>query len=104
MPSTNEVLIEIRYLEKSGLKDISTAFVNPDGSFVFVEASAPAVESEITNVINSGAEPACIFGWSHDGKLRCRAVSEFRSSEKQVEILYQHKIHLIGRQDGTSSV
>jgi hypothetical protein len=101
MPSVQDVLSEIRYLEKSGLKDIAAAFVNPDGSFVFVEASVPAIESEITNAINSGAQPVCIFGWSTDGQLRCRAVPEYRNSEKQVTVLFEHKRRLV---DGTNPV
>lgn len=82
------------------MKDIAAAFANPDGSFVFVEASGQ-VESEIANAIKSGFEPVCIFGWETDGKLRCRAVPEYRNSEKQVTVLFEHKRRLV---DGTNPV
>jgi hypothetical protein len=105
MPNVNDVLAEVRFLAQSGLKDIAAVFANPDSIFVFVLADAnPSLEDEIAAAINSGSQPACVFGWSDEGKLRCRALPEYRNSEKQIEILCLHKAYLIRRLDGTNPV
>jgi hypothetical protein len=98
MPNVQDVLKEIEFFNSKQYRDVAAAFLL-NGNFVFISNA-----SEVADVINSGGDPICVFGWSADDKLRCRAVPEFRSAEKQVELLYQHKIHLIERQNGTNPV
>jgi hypothetical protein len=97
MPNIQDVLKEMEFLTSNQYRDVTAAFTL-NGDFAFASSA-----SEAAGVVESGGDPISIFGWKND-VLRCRAVPEFRSAGKQVEMLYQHKIHLIERQNGTNSM
>jgi hypothetical protein len=98
MPNIQDVLKEMEFLTSNQYRDVTAAFIL-NGNFAFASSA-----SEAAGVVESGGEPVCVFAWDNDEKLRCRALPEYRNSEKQIEILCLHKAYLIRRFDGTNSM
>ena len=88
MPNTQDVLKEIEFFNSKQYRDVTAAFLL-NGNFVFASSA-----SEAAGVVESGGEPIGIFGWKNDD-LRFRAVPEYRSSDKQVTGLFEHKRRLV---------